>query len=81
MKAYTYQLLTNSFALDIGGRALESVLLLRQLGDRAAEAVVTSMQVPTRSDHDLMMRKLTTLENLVRDLNDKVDRLLEDDRS
>jgi hypothetical protein len=74
---YTEDLLSNRRALDTSGKTLESVMQLKHQADQAMEMAISSMQMPTRSDIELLLQKLSMLENLVRDLNDKVDQLLE----
>jgi hypothetical protein len=80
---YTQELLSNRQVLDTSGKASESVMRLKQQADRAMETLVASMQMPTRSEVELIMHKLSALESLVRDLSDKMDQLLEEhqDRS
>jgi hypothetical protein len=80
---YTQELLSNRQVLDTSGKASESIMRLKQQADRAMETLVASMQMPTRSEVELIMHKLSALESLVRDLSDKVDQLLEEhqDRS
>jgi uncharacterized protein YukE len=74
---YTQDLLSNRKILDTNGKTLESVLQLRHQADQAVEMAISSVQMPTRSDVELLLQKMTTLENLVRDLSDKVDQLLD----
>jgi polyhydroxyalkanoate synthesis regulator phasin len=50
---------------------------LKRQSDRAMESLVAAMQLPTRSDVELVIEKVSALEELVRDLNDEIDRLLE----
>lgn len=74
---YTQELLSNRQMLDTSGKAFESAMQLKQQADRAMETVIASMQMPTKSDVEIIMQKLSTLESLVRDLSDKVDQLLD----
>jgi uncharacterized protein YukE len=74
---YTQDLLSNRQVLDTSGKTLESVMQLKHQADQAMEMAISSMQMPTRSDVELLLQKMTTLENLIRDLSDKVDRLLD----
>ncbi len=74
---YAQDLLSNPQLLDTGGKTLESLAQLKRQADQAMEMALSSMHIPTRSDIDLLLQKLSTLENLVRDLSDKVDQALE----
>lgn len=74
---YTQDLLSNSRALDTSGKALESLMQLKRQADQAMELAISSMQMPTKSDVELILQKLSTLEGLVRDLTDKVDDILD----
>jgi hypothetical protein len=74
---YTQDLLSNRQVLDTSGKTLEGVMQLKQQADRAMETAISAMQMPTKSDIELLLQKLSMIENLVRDLDDKVDQLLE----
>jgi polyhydroxyalkanoate synthesis regulator phasin len=74
---YTQDLLSNRQVLDTSGKTLENVMQLKSQADRAMEMAISSMQMPTKSDIELLLQKLSMLENLVRDLNDKVDQLID----
>jgi len=74
---YTEGLLRNQQFLDLTGKALENSLQFRQQIDRTVEATVAGMQLPTKSDMDRALHKLNEIEGLLRDLHEKVDRLLE----
>src|SRR5215217_5395631 len=74
---YTQDLLTNRQVLDTSGKTLESVMHLKHKADSAMEMAISAMQMPTKSDIELILQKLSMLENLVRDLDGKVDELLE----
>jgi hypothetical protein len=80
-RQYTEGLLRNRQFLDITGRALENSLQFRQQVDQVVEATIASMQLPTRGDIDRTLHKLNQLEGLLRDLHEKVDRLLEERKS
>jgi len=82
----TWQLLVNQYArsllsdtrvLDKSGQALEGVMQLKQQADRAMQLSISALQMPHKGDIEFLQQKLTLLENLVRDLDDKVDQLLE----
>jgi hypothetical protein len=74
---YTQDLLSNRQVLDTSGKTLEGVMQLKRQADQAMEMAISSMQMPTKSDIELLLQKLSMLENLVRDLSDKMDQLLE----
>lgn len=74
---YTQDLLNNKQVLDTSGKTLEGVMRLKHQADKAMEMAISSVQMPTKSDIELLLQRLSLLENLVRDLNDKVDQLLD----
>ncbi len=74
---YTHDLMSNRQVLDSSGKTLEGVMQLKQQADKAMELAISSLQMPTKSDIELLLQKLSMVENLVRDLNDKVDQLLD----
>lgn len=74
---YMEALLRNQQLLDVGGVTLENSLHMKQQIDRMVEATITNMQLPTRSDMDRALRKLNELEILLREVNEKLDQLLE----
>lgn len=74
---YMQDVLSNSQLLDANGKTLEGALQIKQHADQTMEMAVSAMQMPTRSDIELLLAKLSTLESLVRDLNDKVDELID----
>jgi hypothetical protein len=74
---YTQDLLSNRQVLDTSGKTLEGVMHLKHQADRAMEMAISSMQIPTKSEVELILQKLSTLENIVRDLSEKVDQLVE----
>ena len=77
MRQYAEGLLRNQQFLDATGRAVESTFQLRQQIDQLVEATLEQLQLPTRSDMDRALHKLNELEGQLRDLHEKVDRLLE----
>ena len=81
MRQYAEGLLRNQQFLDATGRAVESTFQVRQQIDKLVEASLEQMQLPTRSDMDRALHKLNELESQLRDLHDKVDRLLEQRQS
>lgn len=74
---YTQDLLSNRQVLDTSGKTLESVMQLKRQADQAMELAISTMQIPTKSDIELLLQKLSTLENLVRDLGDKIDQIID----
>lgn len=74
---YTQDLLSNRQVLDTSGKTLESVMQLKHQADQAMELAISTMQIPTKSDIELLLQKLSTLENLVRDLGDKIDQIID----
>ena len=68
-------LLYNQSVLDLNGKAIENTLQFKQQTDRLVEAALTNMQLPTKSDLDIVLQKLTEVETLLRDLHEKVDHL------
>ena len=74
---YTQDLLNNKQVLDTNGKTLEGVMQLKQRADQAMEMAISSVKMPTKSDLELLLQRLSQLENLVRDVNDKVDQLLD----
>jgi hypothetical protein len=74
---YMHDLLSNRQVLDTSGKTLENVMQLKHQADQAMETAISSMQMPTKSDIDLVLQKLSMLESLVRDLSDRVDQLTE----
>lgn len=77
---YTQDLLSNRQVLDTSGKTLEGVMQLKRQADQAMEMAISSLQMPTKSEVELLLQKLNTLESLVRDLSDKVDQVLENQR-
>jgi hypothetical protein len=77
MRQYAEGLLRNQQFLDLTGRAVESTFQFRQQIDQLVEAALATMQLPTRGDLDRALHKLNELEGQLRDLHEKVDRLLE----
>lgn len=74
---YMEELLRNRQFLDMTGKAIENSLHFKQQLDRIVEATVAMMQLPTRGDMDRVLHKLNELEALLRDMNEKLDRLPE----
>src|SRR5690349_15850831 len=70
---YMLPLLCNQSLLDLNGRTIENTLQFKQQTDRLIEATLTNLQLPTRSDLDSVLQKLTEVETLLRDLHEKVD--------
>lgn len=76
MSQYMDALLRNQQFMDMTGKALEHSLQFKQQIDRMVEMAVANMQLPTRNDQDRSLSKLNELEGLLRDVNEKLDRLL-----
>jgi len=72
---YMMPLLRNQSLLALNGRAIENTLQFKQQSDHLVEATLTNLQLPTRSDLDNVLQKLTEVETLLRDLHEKVDQL------
>ena len=68
----------NEQFLDVMGRSLQGSLQFKQQIDQLVEIAVANMQLPTKRDMEVTLHKLTELENLLHDLNTKMDRLLEE---
>jgi len=75
-KQYTDSLLRNQQFLDMTGKALENSLQFKQQIDQIVEAAISNMQLPTKGDMDRTQHKLNELEGLLRDANEKLERLL-----
>ena len=70
---YMMPLLRSQSLLDLNGKAIENTLQFKQQTDRIVEATLTNLQLPTKSDLDNVLQKLTEVETLLRDLHEKVD--------
>lgn len=73
---YLSGVMRNAQLLDVTGKSFETSLQMKQQADRLVEATVSNMQLATRSDMDLVLRRLTELEALMREMNAKLDDVL-----